>query len=136
MFDLIRFVNNSQDPEYGGTSIEELDFGDGTVVHPVDGYVNHRYAADGDYTAKLTVRGSRGRTAATTTISVRTHDVGITGFTTPPPACVGATKSLEVAVANIRYDETVTVTLYRSTSAGYAAVGTLTKPVPARATAR
>ncbi|ROP37087.1 PKD domain-containing protein [Saccharothrix texasensis] len=131
--DDVRFTDYSDDPEGGGTAIDELDFGDGTVVDPTDGYAYHRYAADGDYTARMTVSGQGGRTATTTrTVSVRTHDVGITGFSAPATARVGTTRPLTVTVADTRYDETVTVTLHRGGSAGYQVVGTLTKPVPAR----
>ncbi|MDQ3402774.1 MAG: PKD domain-containing protein [Actinomycetota bacterium] len=133
VFDNMRFDNYSQDPEGGGTSIKELDFGDGTVVDPEPDYAYHQYAADGDYTVRMTISGSGGRTATTTrTVSIRTHDVAITGFSTPTAGRVGATKPLEVSVANTRYAETVTVTLYRGGSAGYEVVGTLTKAVPAR----
>ncbi|NUT53141.1 MAG: hypothetical protein HOV94_38530, partial [Saccharothrix sp.] len=133
VYDNAYLANQSHDPEGGGTSIVELDFGDGTVVKPTGLYAYHRYPADGDYTARLTVEGSGGRTATTTaTVHVRTHDVAVTGFAAPTAGRVGSTKALEVAVANSRYDETVTVTLYRGGSAGYQAIGTLTKPVPAR----
>ncbi|MFE2752561.1 PKD domain-containing protein [Actinosynnema sp. NPDC059335] len=130
----VYFGNRSHDPEGGGTSIVELDFGDGTVlVRPTAGYAYHRYAADGDYTARLTVEGWGGRTATTkSTVTVRTHDVAVTGFAAPTSARVGATRTLEVEVANTRYDETVAVTLYRGGSAGYQAIGTVTKSVPAR----
>jgi hypothetical protein len=133
MFDDVRFDNHSHDPEGGGSSIEKLDFGDGTVVSPQPSYAYHRYAADGDYTVRLNISGSGGRTATTTqVVSVRTHDVAITGFGAPATARVGVTKQLTVDVANTRYAENVTITLYRGGSAGYEAVGTLTKAVPAR----
>jgi hypothetical protein len=131
VYDNVRFDGYSNDPEGYGTSVEELNFGDGTVVHPDQSYAYHQYAEDGDYTVVLAISGLGGRTATTSRVlSVRTHDVAITGFTAPTAARVGATKPLTVDVANTRYDETVTVTLYRGTAAGYEAVGTLTKPVP------
>ncbi|MEU4742188.1 PKD domain-containing protein [Actinosynnema sp. NPDC023658] len=134
VFDDIRFVDQSWDPEGGGNGIVRLDFGDGTSVTPIGvSYADHRYAADGDYTATLTISSWGDRTATTSeVVRVRTHDVGITGFRAPSSARVGTTKSLEVAVAASRYDESVTVTLYRGTAAGFTAIGTLTKPVPAR----
>lgn len=133
VYDDVRFDGYSYDPEGGGTSIEELDFGDGTVANPQPSYVYHRYAADGDYTVRMTISGSGGRTATITrVVSIRTHDVAITGFSAPATARVGVTKRLTVDVANTRYAENVTVTLYRGGSAGYEAVGTLTLPVPAR----
>jgi len=134
VFDELLFYDSSNDPEGYGTGVEELDFGDGTVVNPEQqSYAYHRYAADGDYTVVLTVSSIGGRTATTSQVlSVRTHDVAITGFTAPAAGRVGTTKPLTVDVANNRYDENVTVTLYRGTAAGYEEVGTLTKAVPAR----
>lgn len=133
MFDDVRFDDYSNDPEGYGTSIEELDFGDGTVVHPQPSYVYHRYAADGDYSVRLVTRSLGGRTATITeVVSIRTHDVAVTGFAAPATARVGVTKPLTVDVANSRYAENVTVTLYRGDGSGYTPVGTLTKAVPAR----
>jgi len=133
VYDNIRFDGDSWDPEGEGTSVDELDFGDGTVVDPQPSYAYHRYAADGDYTVRLTISSSGGRTATITrVVSVRTHDVAVTGFSAPTSARAGVTKQLTVDVANTRYAENVTVTLYRGGSAGYAAVGTLTRAVPAQ----
>lgn len=133
VYDNVRFDGYSHDPEGYGTSVEELDFGDGTVVDPEQSYAFHRYAEDGDYTVVLTISGVGGRTATTSQVlSVRTHDVAITGFNHPTAGRVGETKRLTVDVANTRYDENVTVTLYRGTSAGYESVGTATSAVPAR----
>ncbi|SER26433.1 PKD domain-containing protein [Actinokineospora terrae] len=135
--DEVRFDNTSQDPEGYGTSIERLDFGDGTVVTPDRGYVYHRYAADGDYTARLTVASLGGRTATTTkTIPIRTHDVAITGFDVPTAARVDVTKPIDVTLANGRYTETVKVTLYRGTSAGFQPVTSLTKTARPNRTTR
>lgn len=129
VFDDVRFDNHSHDPEGWGTGIDELDFGDGTVIEPEQGYAYHRYAADGDYTVRMTVSGVGGRTATTTqVVSVRTHDVAVTGFTAPAAARVGVTRGLTVDVANTRYAENVTVTLYRNGEA----VGTLDRAVPAQ----
>jgi hypothetical protein len=133
VYDNIRFDGDSWDPEGEGTSVTELDFGDGTVIDPEPSYAHHRYAADGDYTVRLTISGSGGRTATLTqVVSVRTHDVAVTGFSAPASARVGVTKQLTVDVASTRYAENVTVTLYRGGSAGYQAVGTLAKAVPAQ----
>lgn len=112
VFDNIRFDGYSWDPEGEGTSVTELDFGDGTVIDPEPSYAYHRYAADGDYTVRLVISGSGGRTATITR--------------------VGVTRRLTVDVANTRYAENVTVTLYRGGSAGYEAVGALTQAVPAQ----
>lgn len=133
VYDNVRFDDYSNDPEGYGTSIAELDFGDGTVVDPQPSYAYHRYAEDGDYTVVLTSSGIGGRTVTTSQVlSVRTHDVAVTGFAAPAAGRVGETKPLTVDVANTRYDENVTVTLYRGTAAGYESVGTVTKVVPAR----
>lgn len=135
VYDDVRFDGYSHDPEGYGTSVEELDFGDGTVVHPDQSYAYHRYAEDGDYTVVLTISGVGGRTATTSRVlSVRTHDVAVTGFTAPAAGRVGETRPLTVEVANARYDENVTVTLYRGTAAGFEPVGAVTRAVPARPT--
>ncbi|TDV43081.1 PKD domain-containing protein [Actinophytocola oryzae] len=134
VFDDVRFDGYSWDPEGDGTSIEELDLGDGTVAHPQSSYVYHRYTADGDYTVRLDIRGSGGRTATISkVVSVRTHDVAVTGFAAPATGRVGMTRQVSVDVANTRYAENVTVTLYRGDSTGYQAVRALTGPVPAQA---
>lgn len=133
VYDNVRFDGYSHDPEGYGTSVEELDFGDGTVVDPEPSYAYHRYAEDGDYTVVQTISGVGGRTATISRVlSVRTHDVAVTGFAAPAAGRVGETKPLTVDVANTRYDENVTVTLYRGTAAGYEVVGTATSAVPAR----
>ncbi|RLK58917.1 PKD domain-containing protein [Actinokineospora cianjurensis] len=136
--DEVRFDNTSQDPEGYGTSIERLDFGDGTpVVAPDRSYVYHRYAADGDYTARLTVASLGGRTATITkTIPIRTHDVAITGFDVPTAARVDATKPIDVTLANGNYTETVKVTLYRGTATGFQPVTSLTKTIRPNRTTR
>ncbi|RKT55123.1 PKD domain-containing protein [Saccharothrix australiensis] len=129
LFDEITFRDASHDP--GGTEIAALawDFGDGATATGAE--VRHRYAADGDYTARLTASTADGRAGtATKTIPVRTHDVGISGFAVPSSAVAGTSKPVTVTVANHRYDEAVRVTLYRSTPKGYVEVGSATQWLP------
>lgn len=131
VFDSTGFFDNSSDP--GGAQIVgwQWHFGDGasgTGCCP-----SHRYTADGDYTASLTVTTADGRTASTSqVIQVRTHDVSIDQFTVPRTARAGQTKRITVVVENVRYDETVRVELYRGTPVGFLRFGELTQYVPAR----
>jgi len=74
------------------------------------------------------------RTASITrTLSVRTHDVGITTFSVPQTAQPDQSKTPTVGVANGRYPERVTVQLLKSVAgSGFQPVGQLTQSVPAR----
>ncbi|MDQ3786430.1 MAG: PKD domain-containing protein [Actinomycetota bacterium] len=109
----------------------EWDFGDGTVVPATEDGVSHHYTADGTYQVRLTVVSPDGRTGShTSTVTVSTHDVSISRFSTPGRATAGETKEIAVRVANTRYHETVTVTLYRSRGEYWDVVGALTLDVP------
>jgi PKD repeat protein len=134
MFDVIRFFDSSFDPAQAGIASYAWEFGDGgtsTEQSPA-----HGYAADGDYTVKLTVTTRDERTASTTqVVHVQTHDVAITKLDVPWRGTVGRTGRISVGVANQRYPETVEVQLFRSIPgpAEYELVGTLRQFVPVRA---
>jgi hypothetical protein len=117
-FDTVYFNNYSWDPANAGISSVAWDFGDGTTA--TDPWSpSHRYARDGDYTAKLTVTTPDGRTASTSrTVSVKTHDVAITKFTVPQSASAGQTRQIVVGLNNKRYVEEVQVVLYKSMPGG------------------
>jgi PKD repeat protein len=134
-FDEVLFVDCSVDPMAIGFAAWAWDFGDGTTsTAPA---VTHTFAKEGDYTVRLAVTTSDGRTASTTqVVSVRTHDVAITKFTVPAAASAGQTRLITVGVSNRRYPETVQVQLFRSSPAGFDLVGTLTQSVPVRAAGR
>jgi len=140
MFDTVYFDNYSWDP--ANTDINLMtriwDFGDGTtitVIPPTNEpwSPSHRYAADGDYTVKLTVTTIDGRTASMTkTIPVKTHDVTIAKFSVPQSAKVGQTRQIAVGISNKRYPEEVEVQLYKSYAGGWQWVGSLRQSVPVR----
>lgn len=130
VFDTVTFSNLSSDPARTGPTTALWDFGDGTtstVQSP-----SHQYAADGDYTVRLTVTTTDGRTATKTrVVAVRTHDVAVTRVAVPALARVGQTIAVRVWVRNTRLPETVRVDLNRSAPGGFSQVGSLTKAVPA-----
>jgi PKD repeat protein len=130
VFDTIQFFDESSDPGRVGVQSEAWDFGDGTTG--TGSSPTHRYTADGDYTTRLTVTTSDGRTAsASQVMHVSTHDVAITKFTVPTSASAGQTRSITVGVSDKRYPETVQVQLLKGNSqGGFDPVGTLTQPVP------
>jgi PKD repeat protein len=132
IFDTIGFYGGTYDPAGVGIQSWDWNFGDGTTA--TGQYVNHRYAADGDYTVQLTVTTPDGRTASTTrTVQVRTHDVTIAKFTVPQSAKSGQTRHLAVGISNKRYPEEVDVQLYKSYPGyGWQWVGTLHQSVPVR----
>ncbi|MFI7680284.1 PKD domain-containing protein [Actinophytocola sp. NPDC049390] len=121
------YTGESGTPIAGG----EWDFGDGTVVAATEDGVSHHYTADGTYTVRLSVVSPDGRTGShTSTVTVSTHDVSISRFSTPSRATAGDTEEIAVRVTNTRYRETVTTTLYRSRGEYWDVVGTLTLDVP------
>jgi hypothetical protein len=127
------FRNTSTVPDATTPVTAQWDFGDGTTG--TGHTARHRYPVDGDYTATLTVAAGDGRTATTSqVVAVRTHDVTISQFTTPSAATVGTTKAINIRIANTRYAEDVTVTLFRSTPSGWSEVGHYAQYVPASAT--
>ena len=113
------------------------DFSDGTTYNECWVNASKQYKADGDYTVSVRVINELGETtSASRIVSVRTHDVAITKFTTPQSASAGQTRQLVVSVRNSRYPETVQVELYKSTSNGFAWVGTLIQDIPVRSANR
>lgn len=135
VFDNVGFSASSWeqiDLPLGGT----WDFGDGTSAPVGADTVYHRYAADGVYSATLHATSPDGRTATVTrSVTVTTHDVGISKFTVPSSARQGESKSITVDVTNTRYAETVTVVLSKRSTSG-TEIGRLTLQVPARATGK
>ena len=123
IFDSISFGLYDEIPQ-GWTCL--WDFGDGTTYNEC--WVNEakQYNTDGDYTVNLQVTNEIGETASVSrVVSVRTHDVAITKFTAPQSARAGQTRQIVVYLRNNRYPEYVQVELYKSTSNGYASVGTI-----------
>jgi hypothetical protein len=127
MFDTVQFNDGSYDPAGVGISSEAWSFGDGATATGC--CPAHRYAADGDYSLKLTVTTADGRTASKTqTVHVQTHDVSIAKFTVPQSGSAGQTRSISVGISDTRYPETVQVQLFKNDSF----VGTLVQQVPVR----
>lgn len=129
IFDSVQFLDESFDPGQVGIQSETWDFGDGTTATGC--CPSHRYAADGNYTSRLTVSTFDGRTgSASQTVHVATHDVAITKLTVPQAAKVGQTRAISVGLSDFRYPETVQVQLLKSgTGGGFQLVGTLTQSV-------
>jgi PKD repeat protein len=116
-FDTVTFCSNAFDPGNVGIESFAWDFGDGATS--TVNCAQHRYAADGDYTAQHQVTTFDGRNGSTTqVVSVRTHDVSIVKVSAPKSASVGQTRPITVAIKNTRYPETVRLDLYRSISGG------------------
>ncbi len=114
----------------------EVRFGDGGSAPITGAPITHRYAADGTYRVEVTGSTADGRTGTGAgTLKVETHDVALSDFVVPAKARVDDTKQIKVSVANARYDETVTVTLYRLNDQGtyYQQVGQSEQWVPAAA---
>jgi PKD domain len=132
-FDTIQFLDQSNDPGQVGFSTSSWEFGDGGTATNPGCCPTHRYFADGDYTVKLTVTTSDGRTASTTRIvQVQTHDVAVAKMTVPQSASAGQSRSIVVGLSNRRYLETVRIDLYRSTVGGFVQFASSTQSVPVR----
>lgn len=114
----------------------EWDFGDGTTAPWSESGVTHNYSADGVYDVSFTATTRDGRTGTTTRpLVVETHDVSIARFDVPASGRVGVAKPITVRVANTRYDETVTVRLFkRSHEWNWTEVASQDVFVPARPT--
>jgi PKD repeat protein len=98
------------------------EFGDGETGEGQ--FVNHNYAADGDYLVQLTASTEGGESAtAERTVSVRTRDVAIVKISAPNSGKVGQTRQVTVQVKSTRYDEMVMVELFRSVPGGEVFVG-------------
>jgi PKD repeat protein len=130
-FDTVQFSNFSYDPAEVGISSSSWSFGDGTTATTC--CPSHRYTADGDYTARLTVTTTDGRTGSISyVIHVKTHDVTISKFTVPQTAAAGQTRAVTVGLSDTRGPETVQVQLFKNDRL----VGTLVQDVPVRTSGR
>jgi hypothetical protein len=130
-YDTMTFFGNVFDP--AGMPIDSVSwaFGDGGVVNGQ--FAQHRYLADGSYDVTFTVRMLDGRTtASTSTVLVKTHDVSITRLAVPQTAQAGRSKTITIEVSAARYDENVSVQLWRSVPGGFEPVGNSMQLVPAR----
>lgn len=108
----VQFSDTSYDPMQAGITAVAWDLGDGATA--IGSSPAHRYVADGEYRARLTVATADGRTSSITRIvSVRTHDIAIVSFDVPRCATPGETHPIAVSVRNLRYAETVQVELFR-----------------------
>ncbi|WP_177320919.1 PKD domain-containing protein [Lentzea waywayandensis] len=111
------------------------DFGDGTTTPAKKGSVRHQYRTDGTYQVTMRASTDDGRTATKTApVTIETHDVGITKFVVPASARAGQSKPITVHVANTRYAERATVTLYKSDGGSWTEVGRSELEVPAHPT--
>ena len=114
-FDTVQFSAHVFDPAAFPTESVHWNFGDGGTAE--EHGASHRYLADGDYVVVMTARTSDGRTGTSTvTVSVRTHDVGITKLVVPQSAQVGKTKTITVEAKSARYDENVSVESFSEAS--------------------
>ena len=130
-FDNVQFQDFSSDPAGGVVTSRSWAFGDGSTG--TGSFPTHRYAADGDYTAVLTVTTADGRSASTSqAVHVQTHDVAVVQVAVPNTAHVGQTIAITVYVRNTRYPETARVDLLKSVPGGFSLVGSLTQAVPVR----
>jgi hypothetical protein len=132
-FDTVQFSGGVFDPAGGTIGSQHWEFGDGSTAEGC--CPTHRYTADGQYTARMTVTMTDGRVAtATAAVNVKTHDVAITKLVVPQAASSGQTRAITVSVTNKRYPETVQVQLAKSVPGGWLTIGTLTLAVPANKT--
>jgi len=65
-------------------------------------------------------------------VIVKTHDVSITKLVVPQTAQAGKTKTITVDVKAARYDENVSVQLWRSVPGGFEPIGSSRQLVSAR----
>jgi len=130
-YDTVQFSAHVFDPAAFPIESVHWDFGDGGSADAFG--PSHRYLADGDYIVTMTARMVDGRTGTSwTTVTVRTHDISITKLVVPQSAQAGKTKTITVEVRAARYDENVTVQLWRSIPGGYEPIGSSVQLVAAR----
>ena len=130
-YDTVGFNSNCYDPVGVGIEKQLWDLGDGTTAEGC--CPSHRYARDGDYTAKLTCTTPDGRSGTSTrTIAVRTHDVAITKLAAPQSAKAGQTRQINVDIKNTRSPETVRVELLKSVPGGFQSIASTEQNIPVR----
>jgi PKD repeat protein len=116
--DTLSFWDASFDPVGIGIASWRWSFGDGDTSR--DQFPTHHYGRDGDFTVRLTVVMSDGRRASMSqTVAVRTHDVAVTRIVTATSVDRGQTKDVAVDLVSRRSTESVTLTLFRSTTTGF-----------------
>ena len=137
-FDDVQFSEHVFDVVFGTVASRRWDFGDGSASDASS--PRHRYAADGDYTVTFEVTMTDGRTASSTqSIAVRTHDVAITKLLAPQSARPGQMRDVVATLANHRYAERVTVTLWKTDTgnpSGSVEVASATVDVPVLSSGR
>ncbi|MFI9382259.1 PKD domain-containing protein [Kutzneria sp. NPDC052558] len=131
----VEFSTYAGDPLGRPLVTGEVSFGDGTSAPVTGDPIHHQYTKDGQYQVVLTGATADGRTGTgSLTVPVVTHDVSVSDFVVPASARVDQTKSISVSVADTRYDEDVSVELFRLSENGYyQSVGVLTQHVVAGA---
>ena len=131
VFDNIQFYDYSWDPAGMGIQSQAWDFGDRAVAEGC--CPTHKYLKDGDYTVKLAVTTSDGRTGSTEqTVRVMTHDVAISKIDAPQAAKAGQTRQIGVNIKNTRYPETVRVELLKSIPGGFQSIASTEQNIPVR----
>jgi hypothetical protein len=134
-----RIGASSGDPISHDIASGTIDLGDGTVLDAAAGQHTHRFTEDGDYRVTTTITTPDGRTGTSVrTLTVKTHDVSVTGLSVPASARAGQTKQIKASLANVRSDDEVVVTLYRvgASGEGDQQIGHLRQRVPASPTGR
>jgi hypothetical protein len=133
VLDTVQFFDESFDPAQVGIRSETWDFGDGTTA--TGSSPAHQYTVDRDYTVRLTVTTTDGRTgSASQVVHVRTHDVAVAKFAVPTSASTGQTRRITVGVSDQRYPETVQVQLLKGNSqGGFNQIAALTQSIPVQA---
>jgi hypothetical protein len=131
-FDTVGFFDGS-DTAGGTLQSSTWTFGDGATA--TGSGVEHRYAADGDYTIRHAISTTDGRTGSITKVlAIRTHDIGIASVSLPKSARARTTVRITVRIRDTRYPEAVQVQLLKSVPPGggqdFQVVGTLIQSVP------
>lgn len=130
-YDTIGFYGNGYDPAAMPIDTWSWTFGDGGSATGQS--VSHRFLADGSYEVTISIRTIDGRAASYSgTVIVKTHDVSITKLVVPQTAQAGKTKTIAVDVKAARYDENVSVQLWRSVPGGFEPIGSSLQLVSAR----
>jgi hypothetical protein len=110
--DTVRFYDYSYDPGRQGIARRRWDFGDGTGSD--EARPEHRYAADGAYTATLAVWTIDGRSGShAVSLRVRTRHVAITSFTAPDRCPSEQLVDVTIGITSAQVDEIVDVVLVK-----------------------